>query len=226
MNARGYNSAAGTFLTAAAIGVTVDGAPDITGPIYAIPGRLDFFTTPTNSATTISRMSINSTGIVDIPGKLTVLYGKINATCFCEVTFGNGAGGEENYALSSFGLVDFHNLEAYSLTDPGSHYDDETDHYIVPYSGVYRVTTKLRRTDGDGGGSADSYGHGGDVVNQDSPNFMWFATTISDRNGSLNIRTSHFNANQEIRMFAYSGMEDPSAMASDGSMTIELLYAD
>lgn len=61
-----------------------------------------------------------------------------------------------------------------------------------------------------------SYGQGADISNVDSAHFSWFQTNIY-RNGSLNVRTSHFNASETIMMIAYA---DNGIMASGGSMTI------
>lgn len=166
-----------------------------------------------------------------------------NQSAFLEVKFGQGDGGMEAFFLGSFNRVDFTNIDdggggAYwELNDTGNNYDKQSNEYVCPVAGVYRVTTQLRISDDNGGSyfpsfySFDtmsefpmyvSYGHGAGTTEGDSPTFKWFQTA-DYRNGSFNMRISHFDQGDRIKMFTYA---DSSIAASDGSMNIELLYAD
>lgn len=140
---------------------------------------------------------------------------------FLEVKFGSGDGSAQNFNFGGFNTVNFSRLDGYALTDNGNNYDAVNNYYIVPAGGIYRIMTRIRVTDGEG---PDSYGQGADTSNGDSPSFAWFETN-SNRNGALNMRVSHFDKDDSIRMFAYADTGD-LLHASDGSMTIELLYPD
>ena len=69
INFYGYNT---DFRRAASIHVEVNGTPGSSGDVSDIPGKLIFSTTPDGSATPSARMTIDNTGLVTIPGDLTV----------------------------------------------------------------------------------------------------------------------------------------------------------
>ena len=69
INFYGYNT---DFRRAASIHVEVNGTPGSSGDVSDIPGKLIFSTTPDGSATPSARMTIDSAGLVTIPGDLTV----------------------------------------------------------------------------------------------------------------------------------------------------------
>jgi hypothetical protein len=115
-----------------------------------------------------------------------------------EVRFGYGSGGDRNYLMpNNFTLVDFSNLSGYFLEDVGSNWSASGNYYTVSKAGIYKVTTKLRVTDSVA--SELSYGQGADISLGDSAVFMWFETLVY-RNGSLNIRISHFDIGDQICM--------------------------
>lgn len=142
---------------------------------------------------------------------------------FLDVSFGEGQGSQTNYTLDcDFTTVNFSSLYNYQLNDPGSHFDGGTNVYKVPVHGVYQILTRLRTTDNS---LADSFGQGSDITNADSPYFMWFEnneTAGTNRTSTLNSRISEFQVDDEIRMLSYS--DSCSTTASDGSMSINLLY--
>jgi len=141
---------------------------------------------------------------------------------YCEVSFGEGSGEEENFNFSSdFTTVNFSTLLNYQLNDIGGNYNPTTNFYRVPYSGRYKITCKLRLIDNS---HRNSYGIGAGSDNTDSPSFMWLENQdAQSRNGALNVIVAHFEQGDFIRMLAYC---DNGAAASDGNMVIELLAAD
>jgi hypothetical protein len=177
-----------------------------------------------------------------------VTFNEVNATtyynvdnikknAFCEVKFGTGDGNEQSYHLGEFSKVNFHSLHGYILYNIGLNYNETDDQYVVPVSGVYRITTKIRVADDFfdeeeeqflSWTAGTSYGQGGDIAQGDSPTFIWWQVN-KYRNGAINQRISHFDATNRIMMITYSDIDlahDSDLIASDGSMTIELLYAD
>lgn len=137
---------------------------------------------------------------------------------FCEVSFADEF--DITYT-ANFTKVDVSALEGFYKYDPGGNWSDVNSWYTCPVSGVYRVTTKLRPSDYY---PATSWGQGANTSLSDGPWFSWFVTdaqSMGQRNGSLNMRTSHFNAGEHIFMYCYC--DDPLNIEA-GSMTVELLY--
>ena len=134
---------------------------------------------------------------------------------------------EASYSSSqSIGNNAFDKVALNSIYNPWGYFDDANDVYNVPISGIYNACSKLRIADGTTAGI--SYGQGVDTADQDSATFQWFVTVesgVTDRNGSFNCRTSHFNKGDQLRLVTYfnSGSE---GFIDSANLTINLLYAD
>jgi hypothetical protein len=189
----------GSFITTGHTGqfVTTGATGSLTGAFY--PRSLN----PSNYVT-----SGNTGSFID----RNILH-----NAFLDVSMGSGVGSEANYTLTSFNLIPFDTINS----DTGGHWNTTGFYYTVPVNGIYQIVTKVRVTDGQTPG--DSYGFGADIQgNGDSPYFLW-AVTAPNRNGAVNVRTSHFNAGDLINAIAFS---DSSDTGSDASMQITLLIPD
>jgi len=130
--------------------------------------------------------------------------------CFLEVK----CDGQENqniwYLSSYWKRIPFSILPHYELNDVGGNWDALNNVYIVPISGNYKVSTKLRLSDSTGYLNylyvPQSYGMGANTEESDAPAISWFITN-PERNGAQNERLSHFNAGDEIRMITYCNMQ-------------------
>lgn len=176
-------------------------------------------TVTVHGVTSLDDFAIQTSG----DGFLTVGVGGIggifkgNTNYFCEVTLGNGDGGSTAQDISglSFTVIFFD-----TVTDPSGSFDMSNSWYTCPFTGYYKVTTKMRLVDGVTPDS--SYGQGSDIYPNitDGPNFSWFVSAPL-RNGSLNVRTSHFNQGDLIQMFGYA--DSGVGLVNGAAMTIEFL---
>jgi hypothetical protein len=132
---------------------------------------------------------------------------------FCSVSF-NAYYSQIEANSNSFTRVLFSTLTDFSIVDPNSNYNQTDDVYIVPKNGYYQITTIFRLT--DYADPAVGFGQGANTSESDNPFFLWGYTNPS-RQGSLNVRTSYFNALDEIRMIYYV---DGSSYYIGGSMSV------
>jgi len=132
---------------------------------------------------------------------------------FCSVSF-DAYGSDPQLELgNAFNKILFSEYNNFSMTDSGLNYDDVNNVYIVPKSGYYQVITSFRFGDGV---DPVNYGQGAHTSNEDNPYFLWNYTN-PNRQGSLNVRATYFDALDEIRMIAYA--QDDTVFIR-GAMTI------
>jgi len=166
-------------------------------------------------------------------------FGQTNSSCgSCPVTtnaffygsVGDGSG-NNNFDISAAGFPQAYNTVALSaVSDPGTNWNGVGNYYAVPVSGTYQVVVKLRLADFSDVGAQCEIGAGNPNSFGDTPNGLWF-TVVSgssgyDRTSASDTIVEHFNAGDEIAMYA-----DPDDGGNDmggcnASMTINLLFRD
>ena len=123
-------------------------------------------------------------------------FNQQSKNAFCRVKFNDSWVTPD----SQFQKVDFSACGGYVKVDSYGNWSDAGNYYVVPYSGYYKFTCKLRIVDGT---TVDtSYGTGCDTVARDGPNFKW-ETVVGVRSGCLNVLTDHFNAGDKVLMMFY-----------------------
>jgi len=132
---------------------------------------------------------------------------------FCSVSFDAYQSDPQLELGAAFTKITFSEYDNFSMTDSGLNYDDVNNVYIVPKSGYYQVITSFRFGDGV---EPVNYGQGAHTSNADNPYFLWNYIN-PNRQGSLNVRATYFDALDEIRMIAYA--EDDTVFIR-GAMTI------
>ena len=132
---------------------------------------------------------------------------------FCSVSF-DAYGSDPQLELgNAFNKILFSEYNNFSMTDSGLNYDDVNNVYIVPKSGYYQVITSFRFGDGV---DIVNYGQGAHTSNSDNPYFLWNYIN-PNRQGSLNVRATYFDALDEIRMIAFAEFD---TVFIRGAMTI------
>lgn len=132
---------------------------------------------------------------------------------FCSVSFDAYESDPALTILPSFTKLLFSTYDNYAITDNNSNYSGANNVYVVPKSGYYQIITNFRLNDEV---DAVSYGQGAHTSNADNPYFLWNYSNPS-RQGLVNIRSTYFNALDEIRMIAFAESE---TVFIRGAMTI------
>jgi len=132
---------------------------------------------------------------------------------FCSVSFDAHESDPQLELGAAFTKILFSEYDNFSMTDSGLNYDDVNNVYIVPKSGYYQVITSFRFGDGV---DIVNYGQGAHTSNSDNPYFLWNYIN-PNRQGSLNVRATYFDALDEIRMIAFA---EEDTVFIRGAMTI------
>lgn len=179
-----------------------------------------------NVSTTKRFLGRNTTG-AGVVEELTPQQGSNIAdsyknTTFMAVKFGSGNGGDANFTLGSFNQVNFHSLDNYNLTDPGSNYNAAGDYYLTPVAGIYQIIIKLRITDGYSPGENFFIDAGDLGIMGDGPDGLW-SDDGTNRWTAINVIENSYAAGTQIGMWTYS--DSGTMTASDGYMSVKLLFA-
>ena len=132
---------------------------------------------------------------------------------FCSVSFDAVDSDPALQVSATFTKILFSSYDNYTIVDNNSNFSQANNTYIVPKSGYYQIITNFRLGDEV---DAVSYGQGAHTSNADNPYFLWNYSNPS-RQGLVNIRSTYFNALDEIRMIAFA---ESTTVFIRGAMTI------
>ncbi len=106
LSAQGYSGAAGTYLTAASIIMSIDGTPDSGGDTTDMPGKIEFRTSPEGSSTPVTAVTIEDNGDTSVLDKLVVgtvdgVLGNLESVSGLDIDITRAAGGQVRVFRSS-----------------------------------------------------------------------------------------------------------------------------
>lgn len=143
-------------------------------------------------------------------GDAQAIYAKL---AYCETTLGTPDDATTAQTVAMNGFIQLNVLKA---DDPGNNFNNTTHKYTVPFTGLYRITVKLRPV---GGQAARSTHLSAGSVAADYPYGMWTNVGGMTRQTFLFSRVGRFTAGDAILAFTYS---DGSALNVNAvNMTIE-----